>query len=99
ITDAAGGAFTLGYDAAGRQTSMTRPNGVVDTTVYGPAGDLTSLHSTLGPTIVNRADYTYDNVGLTASLTTTGGTATYGYDGAKQLTTATYPAGSGLAAE
>jgi RHS repeat-associated protein len=99
LTDPAGGAFTIGYDAAGRQTSLTRPNGVNDTTAYDPAGNLTSLHSALGATLTNQADYTYNAAGLRSSLTTTAGTTNFTYDSASQLTSATQPLGSGMADE
>lgn len=95
VTPPAGGFHDFGYDRMGRQTSLTRPNGVNDTTTYDPAGNLTSLHSTLGGTLVNQADYTYNAAGLRATLTSTAGTASFGYDAASRLTSATYT-GTGL---
>jgi len=96
ITDPASGVFDLVYDPTGRRTSLTRPNGITDSTTYNAAGDLTSLHSTLGPTLVEKADYTYNPAGLRSSFTSLLGATTYTYDAASQLTSATPPAGSGL---
>jgi RHS repeat-associated protein len=96
LIDPAGGAFTLAYNLAGQQTTLTRPNGITDATNFDPAGNLTSLHSTLGPNLVNQADYTHNTAGIRSSVTTTNGTTGYTYDKSNQLTSATYPAGSGL---
>jgi RHS repeat-associated protein len=96
LTDPAGGAFAYAYDKAGRETSLTRPNGITDAISYDAAGNLTSLHSTLGPSLVNQADYAHNTAGLRSGLTTTAGTTTYTYDPANQLTSAAYPAPSGL---
>ena len=96
ITDPASGAFTFGYDSVGRQTTMTRPNGITDAASYNAAGDLTSLHSTLGATLVNQADYTYNAADLRTSFTSRSGTTAYTYDGASQLTSATPPPATGL---
>jgi RHS repeat-associated protein len=99
ITDPAGGSFTIGHDAAGRRTTMTRPNGVNDTTTYDPAGNLTSIKAMLGATVVGQSDYTYDTTGRRDTLTSTLGTASFGYDNASQLTSASFPAAGGLPAE
>ncbi len=99
ITDPAGGSFNFGYDPSGRQTSMTRPNGITDSRSYNAAGDLTVLRSTLGAALVNQADYTYNAAALRASFTSLLGTATYTYDGASRLTSATPPASTGLPLE
>jgi len=99
LTDPAGGRFDFGYDPTGRLTSLIRPNGINDAIAYNAAGDLITLHSNLGPTVVNQADYTYNSAGLRGSLTTTAGTTTYAYDAASQLTSAIYPGISGLPAD
>jgi RHS repeat-associated protein len=99
LTDPAGGAFTFRYDPAGRPTSLIRPNGINDTITYDGAGNLTSLHSALGATLVNQADYTYNTAGLRATLTTSAGTTNYTYDPASQLTSAAYPASARLPAD
>jgi RHS repeat-associated protein len=99
LTDPAGAGFAYTYDAAGRQTGLTRPNGIADAISYDGAGNLTSMHSTIGASLVNQADYTYDAAGLRSELTTTAGTTSYTYDGANQLTGASYPASTGLSAD
>lgn len=99
VIDPSNGNFTYTRDPAGQVTSMTRPNGITDTTTYDPAGRIATLHSTLGTTLVNKADYTFDGTGLRNSLTTTAGRTNYGYDAASQLTTATFPASTGLPTE
>ena len=99
VTDPAGGFLELGYDDVGRVTSLERPNGVDDALTYNLAGNLVSLRSTHGATLVNQADYTYNASGLRATLTTQDGTANFGYDAAKRLTSASFPAATGLANE
>ena len=96
VTDPSSGAFSQSWDPASELTAITRPNNVNDAITYDAAGDLTSLHSTNGSTLLNQADYTYNTSGLVSSFTNTTGTTTYGYDGSGQLTSATYPSGSGL---
>jgi RHS repeat-associated protein len=96
VTPPAGGSHDLGYDLVGRQTSLTRPNGVNDTISYDLAGNLTSLHSVLGSTLVNQADYAYNAAGRRSNLTTLAGTTSFGYDAVGRLTSASFPAGSGL---
>jgi RHS repeat-associated protein len=96
VTDPSSGTFSESYDPAGELTAMTRPNNVNDTLTYDVAGDVTSLQSTDGSALLNQADYSYNPSGLVSSFTNTTGTTTYGYDAAGQLTSAIYPAGSGL---
>ena len=99
LIDPAGGPFEIGYDGAGRRTSLTRPNGVDDTNVFDLAGNVTSMHSSLGASLLARSDYGYDPAGRRESLTSLLGTSTFGYDGASQLTAASFPAATGLPAE
>jgi RHS repeat-associated protein len=99
LTDPAGGSFVFDYNSVGHETSMTRPNGISDSATYDAATNLTALRSTLGSTIVNQANYGYNAAGTRDSYTNTAGTTTYGYDADNQLTSATPPAASGLAAE
>ena len=99
ITDPTNGAFLFGYDPVGHPTTLTRPNGINDSMTYDAAGDIATLRSTLGATLVNQADYTYYAAGPRASITSLLGSTTYTYDGASQLTSATPPAGSGLPLE
>ncbi len=99
LTDPAGGLFEMAYDGAGRRTSLTRPNGVDDTIVFDLAGNVTSIHTSLGASLLARSDYTYDPAGRRDTLTSLVGTATFGYDGASQVTSASFPAAAGLPAE
>jgi YD repeat-containing protein len=50
-------------------------------------------------TLLNQADYAYDNAGLRSSLTTLARTTNYTYDGAAELTSAISPASTGLTAD
>jgi len=99
ITDPASGAFQYGYDALSRVTSLSRPNGVVDTLAWSPSNDLLSRASSLGAAVVGRSDYGYDAVGRRTSATDLNGTANFSYDPLGRLAGATYPAGSGTADE
>jgi RHS repeat-associated protein len=54
---------TFVYDAAGRRTSLTLPNGVVVTSAYDTASRLTSLTYTKGAATLGNLTYTYDKAG------------------------------------
>ena len=79
------GSVSLGLRDAGRWVSCPLVGANVFLTdpeqegVSEAAGDLTTLHSTLGATLLNKADYTYNPAGRRTSLTTTAGTTTFRY--------------------
>jgi RHS repeat-associated protein len=75
---------------------LTRPNGITDAISFDAAGNLISLNSTIGATVVSEANYTYNSAGLRNTFTTTTGTTAYTYDPADQLISAAYPASTGL---
>ena len=54
---------TLTYDAAGRRTSLTLPNGVVTEATYDAASRVTGLTYRQGITTLGTLSYTYDAVG------------------------------------
>lgn len=101
---------TLGYDAAGRRTSMVDALGT-QTYGYDAADRLTKV--TRGTTSFTYAydaasnvtrrtypdaaivNYTYDNDGRMATAGATGAVLTYGYDPAAFLKTTTAPTGNG----
>ncbi len=59
------------YDNADRRATLTLPNGIVTTSEYDHANQLTGLTYTLGPTTLGTLTYTYDEVG---NRTSVGGT-------------------------
>ncbi|WP_345074806.1 LamG-like jellyroll fold domain-containing protein [Phytohabitans flavus] len=71
--EAATAARTLGYDDAGRLTSVSAPNGT-NTYAYNDRG---ALLSTAGPS--GTASFDYDDDGNLTSRTDASGTATFGY--------------------
>ncbi|MFJ5658071.1 LamG-like jellyroll fold domain-containing protein [Streptomyces microflavus] len=75
---------TFGYDAVGRLTRASTPDGD-NTYAYDDRG---SLISAAGPS--GEASYTYDNDGMLTSRTDAAGTANFGY-ARQQLTSATDP--------
>lgn len=100
VTDPAGGVFNISHDGDGRETSLSRPNGVSDAITYDGAGELTAIDSTTSSgSSVGFDHYAYTTNGLRASLATADGSTSYAYDADGQLTSATYPSSSGLANE
>jgi RHS repeat-associated protein len=93
-TDALSGA-TLGftYDPAGRQRTISRPNGVTTTVGYDPnRGWPTAWTNTSsGPALPATANssYTYSPAKRIQSQTTEGVASSFGYDGAGRLVTTT----------
>ncbi|WP_143091848.1 RHS repeat-associated core domain-containing protein [Lentzea albida] len=76
---------TVGYDKAGRTTSVSGPRGV-STYRYDDRGNL--LESA-GP--AGAATYTYNGDGTLATRTDVTGTATFGYDNAGRMTSVVDP--------
>ncbi len=82
------------YDNADRRETLTLPNGIVTTSAYDNANQLTGLTYTLGPTTLGTLTYTYDEVG---NRTSVGGTwartglpqavASVTYDAANRIAT------------
>ncbi|MDF0676561.1 MAG: RHS repeat protein [Nitrospira sp.] len=54
---------TIGYDAAGRRTSLTLPNTNSITYAYNAASEVTSLTYKQGATTIEDLTYTYDKAG------------------------------------
>jgi RHS repeat-associated protein len=72
VTDAAGNAWSYGYDLLGEQTSASDPDAGTSSSVYDPAGQLTSVTDARG----KQTSTTYDKDGRkTATYDTTGGAA------------------------
>ncbi len=63
--------MALGYDAAGRRTSLTLPNGIVTEYAYDAASELTGLTYRLGGNVLGTLTYAYDPAGQRSA---TGGT-------------------------
>jgi RHS repeat-associated protein len=85
------------YDAAGRLRGEDKGNGTYTTYEYDLAGELMHLvnhgprpaSNQDGP-INSRFDYTYDDLGRRATMTTLDGTWTYSYDAVGELTQAVF---------
>ncbi len=80
------------YDAHGRVTEMTDPNGLKTNFIYDPRGRLTSLTTTppAGQGSPRQTTYSYNNIGsLSQIVTPTGATISYTYDAAHYLRTVT----------
>lgn len=100
-TDPGGHPYVFGYDPQGRQTSLTRPNGTVDTATFNDA-DQPLSRTTTGPggAVLARATNTIDqHTGQITQMTDLAGTNTYTYNPDGTLASATHPAGTGPAAE
>ncbi|MFQ5937131.1 MAG: DUF6531 domain-containing protein, partial [Acidiferrobacterales bacterium] len=87
ITNAAGHMTTYdAYDAHGRVTRLTDPNGVVTAFTYDPRGRVTSITLTPPAGPARTTTNTYDGVGQLRRVTTPDGTTlTYAYDAAHDL--------------
>ncbi|MCX6021076.1 MAG: RHS repeat-associated core domain-containing protein [Chloroflexi bacterium] len=87
---------TYGYDAAGRSTVTTLPNGTTASSTYDNAGRLTVLENKgAAGTTISRHEYTLDGNGnRTAADEVNGafsGVTTFGYDDVNRLIEAAYP--------
>ena len=92
ITDPLSKVYSFSYDALGRRTGVSYPNGVATTYTYDPASRLTSLLTQDSqPVTLNSYAYIYDKVGNRTNLTETSGTHNYTYDNIYQLTDAIHP--------
>ena len=82
------GAFTLGYDALGRRTSLARPNGVNTSYTYDQLSQLLSVLHQAGGITLDGATYTYDNAGNRMSKANAqfNTNEQYSYDAIYQLT-------------
>lgn len=75
------------YDAAGRRTRVTHPDGFYAEYSYNPAGELTTVSDSTGTTL---ASYTYDALGRRNGIDRANGASTgYGYDAVSRLATLT----------
>jgi RHS repeat-associated protein len=85
------GTTTLAYDTADQLGTVTGPDGTYSYT-YAPFGAVAKRTLPTGGAI----DYTFDTDGRIDSETANTYKSVYGYDANDQLTTATYPTGTGL---
>jgi RHS repeat-associated protein len=88
LTDFAGRLFSFSYDALGRRTGLTRPNGVNTSYTYDPLSRLLSVLHQAGSSTLDGASYAYDAAGNRTSKTVlpSNVTSAYSYDPAYQLT-------------
>jgi RHS repeat-associated protein len=96
LTDANGNLIvSYTYDDAGRLSSKQFSNGDVTNYTYDAAGDVLSIVNLApdGKTVQSSYVYTYNNQSLPATMTTSSGTFTYGYDASGQLTSVQTPSG------
>jgi RHS repeat-associated protein len=78
------GSSTSQYDAAGRRTRLTWPDGFYVTYDYDNAGEMTAIHENGGTVL---ASFTYDDLGNRRTRTLANGTSTtYSYDAVSRLT-------------
>ena len=86
VTDAKSHAVTYGYDAKGRGTSVTFPDGSASKLEYNSRGDVVKSTNRRGQTVT----YAYDSKGrVTKKTWSNGRTFTYAYDAHGNVTTAT----------
>jgi len=96
LTDANGNLIvSYTYDAAGRLASKQFGNGDICNYTYDAAGNVLSIVNLApdGKTVQSSYVYTYNNQSLPATMTTSAGTFTYGYDASGQLTSVQTPSG------
>ena len=86
---------TYAYDPAnGRMTRKDLANGTYTTYAYDAAGRLEHLvNYAPGGAVNSRFDYTFDALGRVKTVAALGGTTTYGYNAAGELTSVALPGG------
>jgi RHS repeat-associated protein len=91
ITDALGGKVTIGFDAAGQQTSVVNPRGDTTSFTHDPLGNVASQTNPAGKITT----MTYDAAGrLITKVNARGISISYGYDAADHQTSTIFPGGS-----
>ena len=98
LTDASGAMVaTYTYNELGQLVRQDNGNGTYTTKSYDADGEILSIVNYASDGTVNsRFDYTYDELGRVATMTTLAGTATYGYDADGRLASATLADGTGI---
>ncbi len=91
VTDWASNVTDYAYDDVGRLTTTTLPNGVVQTSSYNNADQLTDIEAVKGGTTLTDFAYGLDNAGMRTSVVTPAGTESCTYDNLYRLTGVTYP--------
>lgn len=82
------GTYQMSYDAAGRQTRLTHPDGFFVAYDYDVLGNVTAIRENGAAAGVGvLASYSYDNLGRRSSVSFGNGTSqSFGYDAASRLT-------------
>ena len=93
---AGGQTYSFGYDALGRRTSLSFPNGVETAYSYDGASQLLGIEHKDGLLILAKSTYSYDPAGNRTTMTDLAGTHFYGYDDLHRATAAVHPAGSSI---
>ena len=100
IDEATLGLFSFGFDAAGRPSSLTRPNGTVTTTTYDAASraaDMSTVDGLGG--LVHQILTTRDTRGLPDTQTDQEGVHDYEHDARGRLTGVDHPVGAAFGDE
>ncbi len=86
MTDPQSGVSTFGYDASSNLVSTELPNGVVTESTFNSDGQLSSMTSTAGSTVLQSRDYTYDLAGnRTSEIDESSLVTGYAYDNLDRL--------------
>ncbi|MCB9675393.1 MAG: hypothetical protein H6737_09780 [Alphaproteobacteria bacterium] len=95
VSEASLGAFGMGYDVAGRMTTLERPGGIVTTTTYDSSDRTTAMvtEDAVG-SILHAITTTYDDRGIPETQTDPEGTHVYEHDQRGRLTGVDHPAGA-----
>ncbi|MCB9675388.1 MAG: hypothetical protein H6737_09755 [Alphaproteobacteria bacterium] len=95
IDEAKLGQFSMGYDVAGRMTSLERPGGVVTTTTYDTSDRTLGMRTVdaLGA-LIHEITTTYDDRGIPQTQTDQEGTHVYSHDQRGRLIGVDHPAGA-----
>ena len=95
LTDGSGNLIvSYAYDSVGRLSSEQFGNGTVTDYTYDADSNVKSIVNLApGGAVQSSYAYNYNNMGLPTTMTTGGGTFTYGYDADGQLTSVQTPSG------
>ncbi len=93
-TAPAGSTWTTAYNSTGQPATVTQPGGITQTDAYDQLGELTQQTGSGAQAVSPAENYAYDLDGRLTSATAPGGTDTFTWNDASELTGTAGPSGA-----